>query len=45
MTDRVQAFRKAFGLPGHVFPLGLVPVGYPAENLTSGQVQGRESLQ
>ncbi|AGF97004.1 Nitroreductase family protein [Methanosarcina mazei Tuc01] len=34
MTDRVQGFRKAFGLPGHVFPLGLVPVGYPAEKLS-----------
>jgi nitroreductase len=31
MTDRVRGFRKAFGLPDYVFPLGLVPVGYPAE--------------
>lgn len=32
MKDRVDGFRKAFGLPDHIFPLGLVPVGYPAEN-------------
>ncbi|MCC4769878.1 nitroreductase family protein [Methanosarcina sp. DH2] len=31
MTDRVKGFRKTFGLPDHVFPLGLVPIGYPAQ--------------
>ncbi|WP_235282791.1 nitroreductase family protein [Methanosarcina sp. 1.H.T.1A.1] len=31
MKDRVDGFRKAFGLPDHVFPLGLVPIGYPAQ--------------
>ncbi|AKB73478.1 Nitroreductase family protein [Methanosarcina lacustris Z-7289] len=31
MTDKVKGFRKAFGLPDHVFPLGLVPIGYPAQ--------------
>lgn len=31
MKDRIEGFRKAFGLPEHVFPLGLVPVGYPAQ--------------
>lgn len=29
--DRVESFRKAFGLPNHVIPLGLVPIGYPAQ--------------
>ncbi len=31
MEDRVDGFRKAFGLPEHVIPLGLVPIGYPAQ--------------
>lgn len=31
MTDRIKGFRKTFGLPDYVFPLALVPVGYPAE--------------
>ncbi len=31
MEDRVEGFRKAFGLPEHVIPLGLVPIGYPAQ--------------
>ncbi|WP_041078736.1 nitroreductase family protein [Thermotoga caldifontis] len=29
--ERVEAFRKIFGLPGHVVPFSIVPVGYPAE--------------
>ncbi len=31
VEDRVAAFRKRFGLPDHVIPLCLVPIGYPAE--------------
>jgi nitroreductase len=31
MEDRVEGFRKAFNLPEHIIPLGLVPVGYPAQ--------------
>ena len=31
VEDRVAAFRKTFGLPAHVVPLCLVPIGYPAE--------------
>ena len=31
MEDRVEGFRKAFELPEHVIPLGLVPLGYPAQ--------------
>ena len=29
IKDRVEGFRKAFGLPEHVIPLALVPIGYP----------------
>jgi len=29
--ERVEAFRKIFGLPEHVVPFSIVPVGYPAE--------------
>jgi nitroreductase len=29
MKDRVEGFRKTFGLPEHIIPLALVPVGYP----------------
>ncbi len=29
MKDRVEGFRKTFGLPENVIPLALVPVGYP----------------
>ncbi len=28
--DRVKGFRKLLGLPGHIVPLALVPVGFPA---------------
>ena len=28
--DRVQGFQKLLGLPQHVVPLALVPLGYPA---------------
>ncbi len=31
MEDRVEGFRKAFGLPEHVIPLAFVPIGYPAQ--------------
>ncbi len=30
LEDRVAAFRKLAGLPEHVVPLALVPVGFPA---------------
>lgn len=29
MKDRVEGFRRAFGLPEHVIPLAFVPLGYP----------------
>jgi len=29
--DRVAGMRKLLGLPEHVIPLSLVPIGYPAE--------------
>jgi nitroreductase len=28
--ERVEKFRKLFGIPKKAFPLGLVPMGYPA---------------
>ena len=28
--DRIQNFRKLLGLPDHVVPLALIPMGYPA---------------
>ena len=30
-SGRVRAFQKLLGLPDHVVPLALVPIGYPAE--------------
>lgn len=29
--DRVSGFRKLLGIPEHVIPFALVPIGYPAE--------------
>ena len=29
--DRVKGIQKLLGLPSHVMPLALVPIGYPAE--------------
>jgi len=31
LEDRVAGMRKLLGLPEHVIPLSLVPIGYPAE--------------
>lgn len=31
MEDRVAGIRKLLGLPEHVVPLSLIPVGFPAE--------------
>jgi len=31
VEERVAAIRKLCGLPGHILPLGLAPIGYPAE--------------
>jgi len=31
--DRVTRIRKLLGLPSHVIPLGLVPLGHPAEQI------------
>jgi len=31
MEDRIEGFRKTFGLPEHVIPLAFVPIGYPAQ--------------
>ncbi len=30
--DRVESIRRLLGLPEHVIPLALVPLGYPAES-------------
>jgi len=32
IAEREQAFRKHFGLPDHVIPLCLIPLGYPAKD-------------
>jgi len=31
--ERVARFQKLLGLPAHVIPLALVPIGIPAEHL------------
>jgi nitroreductase len=31
LEDRVESMRKLFGLPGHLIPLALIPVGYPGK--------------
>jgi nitroreductase len=30
--DRVSGLRKLLGLPDHIVPLSLIPIGHPAEN-------------
>ena len=35
MADRVEGFRRYFGLPERVIPLALVVVGWPAQSLKS----------
>lgn len=35
MEDRVKGFRGLLGLPEHVVPLALIPVGHPAQELSS----------
>jgi nitroreductase len=35
MKDRIEGFRKTFGLPENVIPLALVPIGYPDQNPVS----------
>jgi nitroreductase len=30
--DRVKGLRNLLGLPDHIMPLALIPIGYPAEN-------------
>ena len=32
MADRVAGMRKLLGLPEHIVPLALIPVGHPAEH-------------
>lgn len=32
VEDRVRAMRRILGMPEHVVPLALVPIGYPAEH-------------
>lgn len=32
VKDRVEGFKKAFGLPEHVIPLAFVPIGYPDQH-------------
>jgi nitroreductase len=34
--DRVEGLRRLTGLPGHVVPFALVPLGYPAEKKPPG---------
>lgn len=29
--ERIEGFRKLLGIPGHVFPFALVPIGHPTE--------------
>ncbi len=31
IEERIRGLRKLFGVPGHVVPFAVVPVGYPAE--------------
>lgn len=31
LEDRVKGLRKLLGIPEHVFPFAIIPVGYPAE--------------
>jgi nitroreductase len=33
LEDRVARLQKLLGLPAHVIPLALVPIGYPAEHV------------
>ena len=33
IQDRVAGIQKLFGLPDHVIPLSLIPIGHPAETL------------
>ena len=35
LEDRVEGMRELFGLPGHIVPLALIPVGYPKKNIGS----------
>jgi len=30
--ERVEGFRKLLGIPDHVIPFSLIPIGYPAES-------------
>ena len=32
LVDREKGFRKIFGIPEHVVPFAMVPLGWPAEN-------------
>jgi nitroreductase len=32
IEDRVRGLRKLFGVPGHVIPFAVIPIGYPAEH-------------
>jgi nitroreductase len=31
VQDRVEGFRRIFGIPGDVTPIGMISIGYPAE--------------
>lgn len=35
MEDRIAGLRNLFGVPDHLVPFSLVPVGWPAENRSS----------
>jgi len=32
LEDRVEGIRKLFGIPDHVIPFSVIPIGYPAED-------------
>ena len=36
LEDRTKAMQELLGLPGHVIPLALIPIGYPAEQKGRG---------
>lgn len=35
MEERVDAFKAMFNMPDHIIPLGFVPMGWPAQEVTS----------
>jgi nitroreductase len=33
MEERIEGFRRLFGIPDSVVPMALIPIGYPAQQL------------